>query len=230
MRLIGLGDIHMSTEYFRRIPGIDTADLLIINGDLTNYGSCADAKKVLDAALTVNPSVLAQIGNLDKPEINGYLEELDINLHAQARLIKNRACLIGIGGSNHTPFSTPAEYSEAELAAFARSGYEQAQTFIALAEPIEKIKIPLILVSHTPPYGTKVDRLVNGRHVGSRSIRKFIEEKQPDLCIAGHIHEAAGMDLIGNSPIYNPGMLRRGGWVEVNVEKSHLHITLHDTI
>lgn len=63
MLLIGFGDIHMSTEKFCKIPDIDTADFVIINGDLTNYGSSEDAKKVMDAALSVNPSVLAQVGN-----------------------------------------------------------------------------------------------------------------------------------------------------------------------
>jgi Icc-related predicted phosphoesterase len=47
--------------------------------------------------------------------------------------------------------------------------------------------------------------------------------------MVGHIHAAAGMDRLGNTVIGNPGMLRRGGWLEVIIEKSRLHIALHDS-
>lgn len=230
MRIIAIGDIHMAAESARHIKDIGSADLVIINGDLTNYGAKRDAKQVLDAVMAANQAVLAQFGNLDKPEINDYLEKLGINLHNQARLINNRVCLLGIGGSNKTPFATPSEFSETELAAFADNAYEQARQFIDLAEPIEKIRIPLILVSHTPPFGTTVDRLQSGTHVGSSAIRAFIEERQPDLCICGHIHEATGTDRIGRTPTCNPGMLRHGGWLEIIVEKSTVQTTFHDRI
>ena len=144
------------------------ADLIIINGDLTNYGSPHDAKQVLDTVMSVNPNVLAQFGNLDHPEVDSYLEELGINLHNQARMVKNRVCLMGIGGSNQTPFGTPSEFSENELASFVKNAHNQATIFIALAEPIEKIRIPLILVSHTPPARTNVDRLSSGSHAVRR--------------------------------------------------------------
>jgi Icc-related predicted phosphoesterase len=230
MKIIAVGDIHMTTENLARNKAAAEADLLILNGDLTNYGSISEVRQVLDQALAVNPSLLAQFGNLDKPEVNEYLQSLGLNLHNQARLLNNRACLIGVGGSNFTPFGTPSEYSENELGRCAQNAYEQARAFIDLAEPIEKIKIPLILVSHTPPYDTAVDRLADGRSVGSTAIRSFIEAKQPDLCIAGHIHEAAGMDLIGRTRVCNPGMLRRGGWLEIIIEKSELSVTLHHGI
>lgn len=228
MRILAIGDIHMSAENIHRLDDVKNADLIIINGDLTNYGSHRDAKQILDIIMSANPNVLAQFGNLDQPEINEYLEKLGINLHNQARLVNNRVCLMGIGGSNQTPFSTPSEFSEQELASFARNCHEQATNFIQLAEPIEKIKIPLILVSHTPPAQTSVDRLSGGGHAGSMAIREYIEEHQPDLCITGHIHEAKGMDVIGNTPIYNPGMFRQGGWLEIIIKKSKIKTTLHD--
>lgn len=84
----------------------------------------------------------------------------------------------------------------------------------------------MILISHTPPAGTAIDRLKNGKHVGSEAVRAFIETHQPDLCISGHIHEARGEDTIGNTRIYNPGMLQHGGWVDIQLKKSTLHATL----
>lgn len=230
MRIIAIGDIHMAADAVTRIPEIGSADLVIINGDLTNFGGIEDAKRVLDTVMSANPSVLAQFGNLDKPEVNDYLEGLGINLHNQARLLHHRLCLIGIGGSNKTPFATPSEFSETELAAFIEHAYEQARGYIDLTEPVEKIKIPTIFVSHTPPFGTAVDRLASGTHVGSSAVLSFIEERQPELCICGHIHEAAGTDRIGRTPICNPGMLSEGGWVEITVNDTTVQATLHDRI
>lgn len=230
MKIIAVGDLHMETDYLQRIEALADADLLILNGDLTNFGSTAQVGRVIDKARAANQSLLAQFGNLDRPEVNDYLQSLDLNLHSQARLVNGKVCLIGVGGSNLTPFGTPSEFSEKELNSFARKGFEQGRELISRAESIEKIKIPLILVSHTPPINTTVDRLADGRSVGSSAIRSFIEQTQPELCIAGHIHEAAGMDLIGATRIYNPGRLRRGGWLEIIIEKSELSVTLHHAI
>ena len=228
MKILAIGDIHMSVDNINHIEFAKDADLIVINGDLTNYGTTRDAKNVLDDVMAVNPNVLVQYGNLDKPEINSYLEGLGINLHNQARLLKNRVCLFGVGGSNLTPFSTPVEFTEDEIATLLENGHDQAVRYIQLAEPIEKIKIPLILVSHTPPLNTTTDQLRSGDHVGSEAVRDYIEECQPDLCIAGHIHEARGCDHIGKTAICNPGMFRDGGWLEIHINKSDVTTILHE--
>lgn len=226
MRIIGFGDIHMAGREVENIPGIKEADLLLLNGDLTNFGGRKEVKAVLDEVMTINPNVLAQFGNMDRPEVNDYLEDLGLNLHAQARLFEREVCLIGVGGSNYTPFHTPSEFSEKELLRIGDRAFDQGQQYLSLAGPLANKKIPRIFISHVPPYNTEVDKLYNGKHVGSKSIRLLIEKYQPDLCIVGHIHEAKGKDTILNTPIYNPGMLRTGGWVTIDIEQSQLNITL----
>jgi Icc-related predicted phosphoesterase len=216
----------MAPEYLDKIPDIEKADLVLLNGDLTNYGGIQEVRQVLNHALKVNPNILAHFGNLDKPEVNTYLEELGINIHAQAKLIENSICIIGIGGSNRTPFFTPSEFSEAEILTTAETAYLQGLEYVTLAEPLHKKKIPILFVSHTPPAHTKLDRIHSGKHVGSSAIRTIIEKYQPALSIVGHIHEAKGEDIIINSPIINPGMLRDGGWVSIEVQNSKLHTHL----
>jgi len=226
MNIIAFGDIHMATAEAKRIPGIKEADLVLLTGDLTNYGDAKDAKKVLDDIMTLNQNVLALFGNLDNRDINEYLEGLDINLHGQARLVGGKVCIMGVGGSNRTPFGTPSEFSEHELSTVAKQAFKQGKTFTSLAQPLHRRKIPLILVSHTPPYKTLLDKLHNGKHVGSKAIRSIIEQHQPDLCITGHIHESKGQDTIINTPIYNPGMLKHGGWLTIHLNQSHIKATL----
>jgi len=226
MKIIVFGDIHMATAEAERIPGIKDADLLLLNGDLTNYGGKKEVKSVLDDIMRINPNVLAQFGNLDCIDVNDYLENLKINLHGQARLFQGEVCLIGVGGSNFTPFHTPSEFSEKEILHLADKAFRQGQDYISLAQPLHNRKILQIFITHVPPFNTGVDKLHNGKHVGSKAIRTIIEQYQPDLCITGHIHEAKGSDMIRNTPIYNHGMLKQGGSITIDINQSQLEITL----
>ena len=215
MRIIAVGDIHMDPGDMANIPGMETADHIIITGDITNYGSSMDAESLLNRLLAINSSILAVAGNLDQPDVARYLEDIGISLHGRGRIIDGLG-IMGLGGSNYTPFHTPYEFSEQELAEFLASGFAQikdAETFI--------------LVSHTPPVQTKADRLVNGSHVGSMAVRTFIEEKQPLLCMTGHIHESRGQDYIGRTLVLNPGMMKDGGYIEAIYENRLLSATLH---
>jgi Icc-related predicted phosphoesterase len=67
-----------------------------------------------------------------------------------------------------------------------------------------------IYVLHDPPYGTALDTLWNGQHIGSMAVRRFIEQYQPPLVLSGHIHEAPKVsgritDQIGDTVCVNPG-------------------------
>jgi Icc-related predicted phosphoesterase len=72
-----------------------------------------------------------------------------------------------------------------------------------------------IYVTHTPPYGTALDIIFDGRHVGSKPLRSFIEKTQPSLTLHGHIHESPSrsgriFDKIGNTICVNPGDSKGG--------------------
>lgn len=216
----------MAASACRKIPGVHQADLVLLTGDLTNFGSHREARQVLDEIMAVNPSVLAQFGNLDRPEINEYLEDLGINMHGQGRLFQDRLCIVGIGGSNPTPFATPSEFSEEELLLVGSGAYRKGLDAVTAIEHHRGRKVPVLLVSHAPPVDTRVDRIYDGRHVGSAAIRRIIETYQPDLCVTGHIHEAKGSDTIGLTTVLNPGTLRSGGWIEIRLNHSTLNATL----
>jgi Icc-related predicted phosphoesterase len=79
---------------------------------------------------------------------------------------------------------------------------------------------PLLFVSHQPPYATMNDQVSPGCHVGSKSIRKFIEMHQPLICFTGHIHEGIGIDRIGNARIVNPGPAGTGSYAWAEIEGS----------
>jgi Icc-related predicted phosphoesterase len=75
-----------------------------------------------------------------------------------------------------------------------------------------------ILLFHTPPYRTKLDRAaLDGKrvdhapldvHVGSIAVRRFIERRQPLVTLHGHVHESARLtgswrDRIGRTHLFS---------------------------
>ena len=215
MRLIAIGDIH---EHVRNLhllrPHLAGAEAVIVTGDLTNYAGCEKARQVLDAVRAVHPRVLAQVGNLDQPEVDDFLTSEGLNLHGRGVRLGDVG-IAGCGGSNVTPFSTPIEFGEEEIATFLERGYA------SIADAPIRIVVP-----HCPPRDTKVDRTAGGLHVGSPAVRAFIERRRPHLVLTGHIHEARGVDEIDGIPVINAGPLREGGFVEVIVDGGGIRASL----
>jgi len=107
--------------------------------------------------------------------------------------------IAGLGYSSPTPFNTPGEYSEEELEA-------RLKKFAELK--------PLVLICHAPPLNTKLDRVRDGLHAGSRAVRQFIEKYQPRNFFCGHIHEAEGVvEQMGETRAQNVG--KRGYVLEL---------------
>lgn len=68
----------------------------------------------------------------------------------------------------------------------------------------------LVCVFHGPPYGTALDQIGGGVHVGSQSARRFLERMRPGLSLHGHIHESPSVsgrfaDRLGGTVCVNPG-------------------------
>jgi hypothetical protein len=201
MKIVAMTDLHGNTSGIEGLADeLAAADVVLLAGDLTNFGSRRDAARILNAVREHNDSVLAVHGNCDRPDVADYLSEEGISLHARS-VERDGVVFLGLGGSLPAPAGTPSEYDEDELAAFLRQGAEGADD-----------SLPWVLVSHQPAADTALDRVRGGRHVGSRSVRAFIERHEPLVCFSGHIHEADGTDTIGPTKLINPGPLRHGGY------------------
>ena len=211
MKIISFGDIH--EDYSNLIPlrdELENADLVIVTGDLTNFNGRKEAEKVIEEIMKYNKNILAQLGNLDQPEVNDYLTERGINLHRNG-FIRDDIGIFGVGGSNLTPFNTPTEFSEDEIETFLLEGIAKVRN--------AKFKI---MVPHMPPKDTKLDIISAGAHVGSQSVRDFILKHKPDISLSGHIHEARGSDTIENTVVFNAGMFREGGYVIITKQSGGL--------
>jgi len=217
MRLLCFGDIHMAFRAIERLgPVLREADSAILTGDLTHFGDPPDAFRVVDAVRQFCPRVLAVTGNLDMPWVIDAFRAEGISLHGEGHRLGDLG-IFGCGGSNITPMDTPTELEEDELREVLERGHA------AVADAPRRL-----MVCHTPPYDTRLDRLLNGRPVGSPAVRAFIEARKPDLAVVGHIHEGRGVDRVGDTLVLNAGALRDGGYVVIEDGPSGLTAELRN--
>ena len=201
MMIVALADIHDNLERLGTAAGdLAAADIVVLVGDLTNFGRQAAATRVVAAVRKYNNRVLAVPRNCDYPEVDTYFSQEGINLHRKSTVI-NGVAFLGVGGSLPCPGKTPNEFSDRDF-----------EVFLASAASDVGPDAPLILVSHQPPRDTVTDLARIGRHVGSQSVRMFIEAVQPLICFTGHIHEGRGIDSIGRTTVINPGPLWTGSY------------------
>lgn len=206
---IGIGDLHDDTTTAQRIPGIREAAGILVSGDITIGGSIKQAERVMEPLVALNGVIHAQIGNMDREEVTGYLEERGWNIHAKGLGLTDSIAVFGVGTSTFTPFGTPSEFPESRIAEWLETAFNSIRQYRRR-----------ILISHTPPFNTACDRISAGTHVGSQAVREFIEEHQPDICLCGHIHEARGTDMLGRTLVINTGTLSSGGYAVIrNTEK-----------
>jgi Icc-related predicted phosphoesterase len=190
MKILLFSDLHVDTAAAQRIvERAATVDLLIGAGDFASarrgLQRCIDVLRAIE-----RPTILVAGNNETTDELREacrhwtaahILQGTSVTLQGQT--------FYGVGGGIPvTPFGAWSyDFSE-----------EQAADL--LADCPENC----VLVVHSPPQGA-VD-LNEGRHLGSSSIRRTIEQVQPRLVVCGHIHACAGQQTqIGASPVINAG-------------------------
>ncbi len=178
-------------------------DCALLIGDLTNFGPPEVAESIFERTKEFGLPVFAIPGNCDPKQVLQVLDKYNANLHEKCQYLRD-VVFSGLGGSNLTPFNTPFELTEVEI-----------QEDLAAINCVKGGN--WILATHAPPFGTKLDEIEEGSHVGSKSIRQFVEQKQPSVLACGHVHEARGIDNIGKTIIVNPGPISNGFAAEIRI-------------
>lgn len=197
MRLLIFSDIHGDIQTLERLVATE-ADYYIAAGDLTSWGRgldrCGEVLRDRGDRVWVLP------GNHESSEqVAELCRKFRLRDFHERTFQAGGYQVAGLGYSNPTPFHTPGEYSEEELAS-------RLAVFAEMK--------PLVLICHCPPLGTPLDRVREGVHAGSRAVREFIERCQPEYFICGHIHEAEGVEVtLGKTQAVNAG--RRGYLLDV---------------
>ncbi|RLI25984.1 hypothetical protein DRO57_02460 [Candidatus Bathyarchaeota archaeon] len=178
-------------------------DLVVLCGDLTHFGTLEDAETVLKCFRGFKTIYVP--GNCDPPALLDIEELSDaLNIHGKLH-IHDSVGFLGVGGALEGPFKTPIEFTEDHVARL-------------LEKAFKGFDGRLIVVSHNPPWNTRVDRTFIGIHIGSKALRRFIEKVKPLAVLCGHVHEARGIDRLSETVIVNPGPARNGFYAFLDVD------------
>ncbi len=195
MRLLATADVHgntaLYTKLFELMASRKYAGAAIV-GDICPGFDIVTQRKFLSEWLIPKLRVLRQscaiplfliMGNDDFLVNSDFLkaaekERLLEIAHMSVRKL-DKFWIVGYSYINPTPFIIKDwEKDEKDIE-------KDLVRLTRLSDP--KKTVYLI---HVPPYGTDLDMLYNGEHVGSLAVRTFIEQYQPWLTIHGHIHES----------------------------------------
>ena len=189
MRLLIFSDIHNDWKTLEQLLSVE-ADYYFAAGDQVTWSKGIDAcGKILQAR---GDRMYVLPGNHESSDqVAGMCARYGLHNFHERHMQLGRWHIAGLGYSSPTPFNTPGEYSEPQLA-------ERLQRFAEFD--------PLVMICHAPPYGTALDQIRPGLHAGSRSIKEFIDQRQPPYFFCGHIHEAAGAEAqLGKTRARNVG-------------------------
>ena len=207
LNIIAFTDFHGRQDVCRKAGQLISREkpaLIVVAGDLVNYDAYLAKQLLFDMAQGGHPIYFVP-GNMDDRELGEWTgNELVHPLHGRREQI-NELCLVGLGGSPVGSFKSPFGFTEQDATRLLND----------LAEKCHQDKT--ILVAHCPPKDTKIDRVASGEHIGSISVRKFVEKTQPLLVISGHVHEAQGVDKIGKTTLVNPGPAHHGHFARISI-------------
>ena len=137
--------------------------------------------------------------------------------------------ILGIGGSNITPWNTYREYEEDMIYRFIEETFNQANEHL-----------PVMFFIHVPPYNSGLDRapalnadfsykLILGspqmQPVGSKAVYKAIKRYKPFLGLFGHVHDCRGIVQVDETICINPGSTYTTGHLQgciVTITKGHI--------
>jgi len=155
-------------------------------------------------------------GNDDTEEVLTALHDVPqdrvVNCENRILEIDEEHTMVTVGYSTPTPWNTPRERSEEEIAA------EIEKVVAGVADPSR-----CVFNFHCPPLDSTLDTCMkldasvwppapiveNGQPVyyggGSRAVTDALEKYQPVVGLHCHIHESRGSARFGRTPAFNPG-------------------------
>ncbi|MBW3019112.1 metallophosphoesterase [Candidatus Woesearchaeota archaeon] len=188
MKVLAFADLHSHLASLKKLEQKvrnSKPDIILCAGDFTVFQSHVE-------------DIMKRLNRLGKVYIIHGNHEIESKIRALCRRYKNLEFV-------HKKIVKIGDYL---LVAYGGGGFatkdKEFEQFIK--KNAKKLKGKIILMTHAPPYGTKLDYIdYMGDHVGCKSYTDFIKKYQPVLAISGHIHETAGKkDKIKNSELIHP--------------------------
>ena len=157
---------------------------------LHNWVEAAD-----DVVQKTGRKIVMSVGNDDPLYLDSVIRDARHVAFSEDRAIDlgENTTLFSVGYSNETPWKTPRECPEWELA-------QRIDTCLNN----KPSGTTCVFNFHRPPHRSKLDKSPDG-HVGSKAVRNALEVYSPALALFGHIHESMAIQKLGVTTCINPG-------------------------
>jgi uncharacterized protein len=188
----------------------DEADLLVIAGDITNYGKTDELSSVLNALVRLRIPIVAVLGNHDYE--SGQAEELIKMMSVEGIKVLDGSAYErdGIGFAGTKGFlggfgrGMLTAFGEPQLKSFVQASIDEA---LKLERALSMLRTEKrVVVTH---YAPVVDT-VRGEppeifpYLGSGRLAEVIDRHQAVLALHGHAHHGAlEGKTVGGVPVYN---------------------------
>ena len=221
MELLLLSDIHGKISTLKRtLKAVEEVDAVLVAGDVSSYAGLKwdnVLSELSEYCRQRNITAFIVPGNVDPPTLlNARYDNISI-LHASASTL-GKYIVVGIGGGMGFSFWRTTKLTDNEFERFTNSILRKHGGGLA--------PYSWLLLTHTPPYGTKLDIMYTGEHVGSKALKTLIEARRPLLAVSGHIHESRNVDYLGRTVLVNPGPNYKGFYALAKINETNIKVEL----
>jgi Icc-related predicted phosphoesterase len=195
LKIYAVADIHGSQYRLNLVlKNIQrhSPDLVVVCGDITQFGPGDVAKNFLDQ---IPIETVAVTGNIDSTDVEKAIDDSKATRIELKKVVKKGIPFVGASGVNPDHFKILSDK--------------------------KMIDENTVIVTHVPAFDT-VDKIFIGMHGGSKELRSLVDEHKPRLVLSGHIHESPGFTKINKTVFVNCSIGKRGegALIDINEEIS----------
>lgn len=215
MRIAAIGDLHFSSQRYDPLRETlshvrDNADVLVLAGDLTNYGTPEEMESLLNALVRIRVPIVAVLGNHDYE--SGHEQELMRMMTQEGVKVLDGTAYerdgVGFAGCKGFPGGfgrgVLTAFGEPQIKAFVQAGIDEA---LKLERAMMQLRTEKrVVVLHYAP----IADTVKGEpeqiypYLGSSRLVEVIDRHGAQLVVHGHAHHgsAHGKTTAG-VPVHN---------------------------
>ena len=218
MRIAAIADLHFSHQgydRFREQMGHvrEEADVLVLAGDLTNFGEPHEMECLINALLRLRIATVAVLGNHDYE--SGHAGELMKMMTDQGVKVLDGTAYErdGVGFAGAKGFGggfgrgALTAFGEPEVKAFVQGAIDES---LKLERALSQLRTPkrVVVLHYSPVVATVAgEPLEIYPYLGSSRLAEVIDRHGADLVVHGHAHSGSpeGKTTAG-CPVYNVAM------------------------
>ena len=215
MRIAAVADIHYSPQGWERIRERiervrDEADVLVLAGDLTNYGKPQEMETLLNVLVRLRIPIVAVLGNHDyesgqEAELSRLMIAEGIKLLDGTGYERDGVGFAGtkgfIGGFGRGVLTA---FGEKEIKSIVQSAIDES---LKLERALSQLRTDkrVVVVHYAPVVGTVVGESPEiFPYLGTSRLAEVVDRHGANLVIHGHAHHGANVGkTTAGIPVYN---------------------------